>query len=183
MNVCRESTVQHVQYICLWNVGAFSCLWWPSQVTVTINIESLNNADLVGSLWPALCLADSICLSVSNQRSAVWAPCWTSSRPRSTMWCRRPSWSSRTSSASTPTSRSPVDGSVRSRPGYYSVASQMAPNSLYSMLLLTRAHRARNPYNPVSVWFSYEWILKSFHNYKAKWMTLMEEALRKSQLS
>lgn len=46
-------------------------------------------------------VTESLC---SNRPSAVSAPCWTSSRPRSTTWCRRPSWSSRTSSASTPTS-------------------------------------------------------------------------------
>lgn len=41
----------------------------------------------------------------SNQLNVVSAPCWTSSRPRSTMWCRRPSWSLRTSSENIPTSR------------------------------------------------------------------------------
>lgn len=52
------------------------------------------------------CFNCGVCvLPPSNLQSAVWARCWTSSRPRSTMWSRRPSWSSGTSSASTPTSR------------------------------------------------------------------------------
>lgn len=44
---------------------------------------------------------------ISNQPSAASALCWTSSKPRSTMWCKRPSSSSRTSSASTQTSEFP----------------------------------------------------------------------------
>lgn len=42
----------------------------------------------------------------SNQLSVVLAPCWTSSRPKSIMLCKRPLWSSGISSANTPTSQS-----------------------------------------------------------------------------
>lgn len=41
----------------------------------------------------------------SNQLSVVLAPCWTSSRPKSIMLCKRPLWSSGISSANTPTSQ------------------------------------------------------------------------------
>lgn len=60
--------------------------------------------------WSHLCKSADLsfglsCLHYSNQQSVVSARCLTSFRQRSIMWCRKLLWSSRTSSASTPTSR------------------------------------------------------------------------------